>query len=111
LANIANLSLGRAAARRKEIAIRLGLGASRGRIVGQLLSESLMLAIAGGAAGLVLARWGRDMLLTYLPVDHSLTAPLDRSVLLFTVGVTVAAAVLFGLPLLSRAPESTSPRC
>jgi len=96
-ANIANLSLGRAAARRKEMAIRLGLGASRARVVGQLLSESVMLAMAGGAAGLVLARWGRDMLLTYLPVDQSLTAPLDRSVLLFTILVTVAAAVLFGL--------------
>ncbi len=121
-ANIANLSLGRAAARRKEIAIRLGLGASRTRIVGQLLSESLMLAIAGGAAGLLLARWGRDMLLTYLPVDQNLAAPLDRSVLLFTIVVTAAAAVLFGLapafqsarvdvaPVLKGARGSTSSR-
>jgi predicted permease len=96
-ANIANLSLGRAAARRKEIAIRLGLGASRRRIVGQLLTESLMLATAGAATGLLLARWGRDMLLTYLPAGQSLTASLDRSVLLFTMVVTLAAAVLFGL--------------
>jgi predicted permease len=96
-ANIANLSLGRAAARRKEIAIRLGLGASRRRIVGQLLTESLMLAAAGGATGLLLARWGRDVLLTYLPADQSLTAALDRNVLLFTMAVTFAAAVLFGL--------------
>jgi predicted permease len=96
-ANIANLSLGRAAARRKEIAIRLGLGASRTRVVGQLLSESLMLAVAGGAAGLLLARWGRDMLLTYLPVDQSLAVSLDRNVLLFTTVVTVTAAVVFGL--------------
>ena len=96
-ANIANLSLGRAEARRKEMAIRLGLGASRARVVGQLLTESLMLAVAGGAAGLLLARWGRDMLLTYLPIDQSLPASLDRSVLLFTILVTVGAAVLFGL--------------
>ena len=96
-ANIANLSLGRAAARRREIAIRLGLGASRGRIVSQLLTESLLLATAGGAAGLVVARWARDILLTYLPVDQGLSASLNGSVLLFTLGVTVAAAVLFGL--------------
>ena len=96
-ANIANLSLGRAAARRREIAIRLGLGASRGRIVSQVLTESLLLATAGGAAGLVVARLARDLLLTYLPVDQGLSASLNGSVLLFTLGVTVAAAVLFGL--------------
>lgn len=96
-ANIASLSLGRAAARRREIAIRLGLGATRPRIVWQLLSESLLLATAGGVAGLVVAGWGRDILLTYLPVDQRLSAPLDGSVLLFTLGVTIVAAVLFGL--------------
>jgi predicted permease len=96
-ANIANLSLGRAAARRREMAIRLGLGASRSRIVWQVLTESLLLALAGGAAGVVVAGWGRDVLLTYLPVDQGLSAPLDGNVLLFTLGVTVVAAVLFGL--------------
>jgi predicted permease len=96
-ANIANLSLGRAAARQREIAIRLSMGASRARVMGQLLTESLLLAAAGGTAGLFLARWGRDALLTYVPVSESLAAPLDRSVLLFTMCVTVAAAVLFGL--------------
>lgn len=96
-ANIANLSLGRAAGRRREIAIRLGLGASGQRIVWQLLTESLLLATAGGVAGLVVARWGRDILLTYLPVDQGLSAPLDGSVLLFTLGATFVAAVLFGL--------------
>jgi predicted permease len=96
-ANIANLGLGRAAARQKEIAIRLSMGASRARVIGQLLTESLLLAAAGGGAGLVLARWGRDALLTYVQVDQSLSAPLDRSVLLFTIGVTSTVAVLFGV--------------
>jgi predicted permease len=95
--NIANLSLCRAAARRREIAIRLGLGASRGRLIGQLLTESLLLAVAGGLSGLLLARWGRDVLLTYLPVGQTLSAPLDADVLLFTLAVAIAAALLFGL--------------
>jgi predicted permease len=96
-ANVANLSLGRAAARRTEIAIRLSLGASRARVIGQLLTESVVLAAAGGIAGLVLARWGRDALLSYVPVDQRLSAPIDSTVLLFTIAVTVVTAVLFGL--------------
>jgi putative ABC transport system permease protein len=78
------------------------------------------LAVAGGAAGLLLARWGRDALLTYVPADQYLSAPLDRGVLLFTLGVTVAAALLVGLvpafgttkvdvtPVLKDGPVSTS---
>jgi predicted permease len=95
--NIANLTLGRAAARQKEIAIRLSMGASRARVIGQLLTESFLLAAVGGAAGLVLARWGRDALLTYVQVDQGLSAPLDRSVILFMIGITGAVAMLFGL--------------
>jgi predicted permease len=96
-ANIANLSLGRAAARRREIAIRLSLGAPRRRVIGQLLTESLLLAALGGLSGLLVARWGRDALLTYLPVGQTLSAPLDSDVLLFTLAVAVGAAILFGL--------------
>ena len=109
-ANVANLSLGRAAVRRREIAIRLSLGASRARVIGQLLTESVVLAAAGGVAGLVLARWGRDALLTYLPVDQRLSAPLDSSVLLFTVAVTVITAVLFGLaPAFASTSDDIAP--
>ena len=96
-ANIANLSLSRAAARRREIAIRLGLGASRRRLIRQFLTESLLLAGVGGFLGLLLARWGRDLLLTYLPVGQTLSAPLDSEVLLFTLAVALGAGILFGL--------------
>ncbi len=96
-ANIANLFLGRAASRRREIAIRLGLGASRARIVAQMFAEAVLVAAAGTGAGLVLARWLRDLLLTYLPGTQRLDATLDLRVLSFTLMVSIAAVLLFGL--------------
>jgi predicted permease len=108
-ATVANLLLARAVARRKEIAIRLSLGAGRGRLVRQLLTESLLLALAGGAAGLLVAVWGRDFLWSLRPpfLPASLDIPLDSRVLGFTFGLSVATGVLFGLlpALQSSRPE------
>jgi putative ABC transport system permease protein len=98
-ANVANLLLARAATRQKEIAIRTALGAGRGRVIRQLLTESLILASLGGACGLLLAVWGADALLALspphlLPLD---SVRLDLRVLSFTFGVSLATGVLFGL--------------
>jgi predicted permease len=105
-ANVANLLLARGAARRREIALRLALGASRGRIVRQLFAESLLLAFAGAALGTALAWWGRDLLLALRPFGSGtvvLDLPLDARVLAFTIAVTVGTALLFGLAPALRA--------
>ena len=99
-ANVANLLLARGAGRRREIALRLALGASRGRIVRQLLAESLLLAFAGAAFGSILAWWSRDLLLALRPFGNAsvvLSLPLDARVLAFTIASAVATALLFGL--------------
>ena len=98
-ANVANLSLTRGTARRQEIAVRLALGASRGRITRQLLIESVMLAFGGGMAGLLLASWGAGLLLRLAPDDlpriHEVRV--DGRVLAFTFLVSLVTGLLFGL--------------
>ena len=101
-ANVANLLIARAAARQKEIAIRLSLGASRGALVRQLFTESAVIALAGGALGVLVAVWAGDLLIGFTPGMSSgpgapdWSAP-DARVLLFNFGISVLTAVLFGL--------------
>lgn len=94
--NVANLLLARASSRRKEFAVRVAIGAAPGRIVRQLLTESILLAFAGGALGFLLARWGTDALLK-LSGNNDLEASPDLRVFLFTAAVCVLTGVLFGL--------------
>jgi predicted permease len=99
-ANLASFLLARAEDRQKEIALRLALGSGRGRLVRQLLVETVLLASLGGVAGLLLARWTLDLLLSFqppLPVPVSFVVELDGSVLAFTAAVSIVAGVLFGL--------------
>ncbi|MCA1627993.1 MAG: ABC transporter permease [Acidobacteria bacterium] len=98
-ANVAGMSLARAVARRKEIAIRLALGAPRGRIVRQLLTESMLLFVIGGIAGALVAVWTTDLLLAFTPPDVPLTLNLnlDARVLAYTLIVSLATGIIFGL--------------
>jgi macrolide transport system ATP-binding/permease protein len=98
-ANVANLLLARAVSRRKEVAVRLAVGAGRGRMVRQLLAESLLLAVAGGAAGLVVGIVTREVLWRFRPplVPEGLDVGLDPRVLVFTLAAALGTGVLFGL--------------
>lgn len=99
-ANVANLLLSRAAGRQKEIAIRLSIGASRSRLISQLLTESLLLSVGGGILGLALAVWTTRALLAFLPMRELTDAfhgGIDPTVLAFTAGLALFTGLLFGL--------------
>lgn len=99
-ANVSNLLVARAANRQKEMSVRLAMGAGRARVVTQLLVESLLLSFAGGALGLWVAGWTTESLLRFAPDDQArlaLTSDIDPRILAFTLGVSVVAALIFGL--------------
>ena len=113
-ANIANLLLARASARRQEIATRLAIGAGRGRLVRQLLTESVLLGLLGGIGGLAIAQFGADRIgrsRIPLPLPLDLTVSLDYRVLLFCVALSILTGVVFGLVPALRAtkPDLISP--
>ncbi|MEK9509083.1 ADOP family duplicated permease [Gemmatimonadota bacterium Y43] len=108
-ANLASFLLARASERRKEIAVRLAMGAKRRTLIGQLLTETLILAVLGGAVGLAAASMGLDLLQRAdlpLPIPITFDLAPDRTVLFFSLGVSVVAGVLFGL---APALQATNP--
>lgn len=111
--NLAGFLLARASQRRKEIAVRLAMGAKRWTLIRQLLTETVVLAVLGGAAGLLVANWALQALMAFqppIPIPINLDVGLDRTVLLFTLGISVAAGVFFGLvPALQSSNPDVAP--
>ena len=97
--NVANLLLARASSRVREMAVRLAIGAARGRIIRQLLTESLLLAVIGGALGLLFAVWGTHALIALVPkeIPRAANIQLDTVVLIFTLAISFATGIIFGL--------------
>jgi predicted permease len=112
-ANLASFLLAKAEDRRKEVAVRLALGATRWALVRQLLVEAAVLVVVGGSAGIVLAHWTLSLLMNFrppLPVPVSFSVPLDGTVLWFTAGVSILAGLAFGLvPALQATNPDVAP--
>jgi putative ABC transport system permease protein len=108
-ANLATLLLSRAANRTRELAVRSALGATRFRVICQMLTESLLLSVGGGVLGFILAFWGRDFILALVPAGVPLPrqAPINGVVLAFALAISILAAILFGAaPALRASSES-----
>jgi len=105
-ANIANLMMARASARRREFTVRLALGGARSRLISQLLTESVLVALPGGVLALIVAVFGRRLILSFIPPvlnSANINMPIDTTVLVFTFGVAIVSGIIFGLAPALRA--------